>query len=342
MSNHTRSALLSNRLDELSYWFSLLPVAVLDSQPQLLLDRAWLGMLSFAGEFIVPLERAEAALNRVADLPPTWRDELAVLRLWQRQLSNDQTGVYTDALKIAAGLAPESALARGWCWMAAVLTSGVPPDAPIAAYAQTAAEAFVLASCELGRVRIIGWQATHYSQIGDAKSTLVICEQAQQMIAVQRHPLLVERGFFDSLAGETHYWLDRPQEATAYFQRTLNDARMRNEALPILRASACLQLCEMAMGKVVDLTDAQIAEEMKIWQQHEQAYPIGIKSQVVLWQIKRWLTLGGPLQAWEAYQQLRVTLEATPVDAPDALWLANLYANVALGRDLDKLTPHLM
>lgn len=341
LSNHTRSALLSNRLAQLRYWFSMLPVAALDSQPQLLLDRAWLGLMSAADLFADALARAEAVLGRLSDLPATWRDELAVLQLWQRQISNDHTGVYADALKIAAGLAPESVLARGWCWLVVVITSSAPVGAPIAAHAQTAAAAFEIAGCEVGRLLVIGWQAAHYAQVGDVPSALIVCEQAHQLIARQQYSSLDEREYFDFLAGEIHYWLDRPQEAAVYFHRALNDARMRSDALPILRATACLQLCELALGKTVDLTDAQIAEETALWRQNEQAYTIGIKSNVVLWQIQRWLMLGRPLQAWEAYQQLGVTVETTPTDAPETLWMVILQANVAVGRDLESLTPHL-
>jgi len=340
--NHARPALLRNRQVELRHWLNLLPPTALDAHPQLLLDRAWLSMMSASDEFTAALARAEAVVARFPDPPGVWGDELAVLRLWRRMLSDNQAEAYADALQTATRLAPESAMARGWCWMAAVLARSThPAGAPIDEHAQAAAAAFAAAGCDIGNLLIIGWQAEHYAALGDAQATLAVCEQAHQIINAQQYPALDEREFFDVLAGEVHYWSDRPQTAAAYFQRSLVDARTRGDALLILRANACLQLCEVALGKTVTMTDAQREEEMALWRRDEHAYAIGFRSQVALWQIRRWLRLGRPLDAWGAYLQVGVTLSTIPPEAPETLWMTTLLAHVALGRELAALTVHL-
>ena len=341
--NHARPALLCNRQAELRHWLNLLPKRVLDAHPQLLLDRAWLGVMSAADEFGAALEAAEAALAKFSGPQPTvWKDELAVLRLWRRMLSDDQRGIYPDALQTVARLAPESVLARGWCWMAAVLARSThPAGAPIAEHAAAAAAAFAAAGHEIGTLVVIGWQAEYYAMFGDAQAALAICEQAHQIVGAQQYPAFEEREFFDFLAGEVHYWSDHPEAAAVCFQRALVDARMRGDALPALRASVCLQLCEMASGKPVTVTDMQREEETAIWRRHAQAYAIGLKSRIAFWQIYRWIRLGRPLDGWDVYQKMGVTLSTLPPDAPEALWMMALLAHVASGRELAGLTVHL-
>lgn len=342
LANHTRSALLSNRQTELRHWFNLLPATALDVRPQLLLDRAWLIMMSAVDEFAVALARADAAIAALASPPVSWLDELAVLYLWQRLLSDSQDGLYEDALAVAERLAPESMLARGWCWLAAMLArSTQPAGAPVAAHAQAAAAAFTAAGCDVGSLLVTGWQADYYASIGDARAALAVCERAHHLIMSQQYPALQEREYFDYLAGEIHYWLDRPQEAVVCFQLALRDARARGDGLSILRASASLHMCEVALGGTVLLTAAHRSEEAALWRHNEQACAIGLKSQIVLLQIQRWLLLGQPLEAWGAYEQLRMSPDAASLDAPEALWIALLLANVALGHDLATLTPHL-
>lgn len=342
LANHSRSALLSNRQAELRHWFSLLPATALESHPQLLLDRAWLGMISAVDEFAAGLARADAAITALATPLVAWVDELAVLRLWERALGASQAGLYGDALATVECLAPESQLARGWCWLAATLArSTQPTDAPVAAHAQAAAAAFAAAGCDVGSLLVTGWQAEHYAAVGDAQAALAVCKRAHQLILSQPYPALHEREYFDFLAGEIYYWLDRPQEAVACLQRALSNAQAHHDALPILRADACLHMCEVALGRSVTLTEADRAEEAALWQDNAQPYAIGFRSQVVLWQIQRWLALGQPMEAWEAYQRLGLSPATLSADAPDALALAVLLANVALGRDLAALSPHL-
>jgi len=341
LANHTRSALLSNRQTELRHWFNLLPATALDVRPQLLLDRAWLIMMSAVDEFAVALARVDAAIAALASPPVSWLDELAVLYLWQRLLGDSQDGLYEDALAVAERLAPESMLARGWCWLAAMLArSTQPAGAPVAAHAQAAAAAFTAAGCDVGSLLVTGWQAEYYASIGDAPAALALCERAHQLILSQQYPALHEREYFDFLAGEVYYWLDRPQDAAAYFQRALDDARTHSDAMSTLRASAAMQVCEVALGRSLTPTDADRAEEAELWRRNEQGCSVGFKSQVVLWQIQRWLLLGQPAEAWGAYQQLSLSPETASVDAPETLWMAILLANVALGRDLAMLTPH--
>ena len=343
LANHARPALLSNRQAELRHWFNLLPNRILDAHPQLLLDRAWLGVMSAADEFGAALEAAEAALAKFSGPQPTvWKDELAVLRLWRRMFSDDRRGIYPDALQTVARLAPESVLARGWCWMAAVLARSThPADAPIAEHVAAAAAAFAAAGYEIGTLVVIGWQAEYYVTLGDAQAALAACEQAHQIVGAQQYPAFEEREFFDFLAGEVHYWSDHPEAAAVCFQRALVDARMRGDALPALRASVCLQLCEMASGKPVTVTDMQREEETAIWRRHAQAYAIGLKSRIAFWQIYRWIRLGRPLDGWDVYQKMGVTLSTLPPDAPEALWMMALLAHVASGRELAGLTVHL-
>jgi len=343
LANHARPALLCNRQAELRHWFNLLPKRVLDAHPQLLLDRAWLGVMSAADEFVAALEAAEAALAKFSGpQPAVWGDELAVLRLWRRMFSDDQRGTYPDALQTAARLAPESALARGWCWMAAVVARSThPAGAPIAEHAAAAAAAFVAAGYEIGKLLVIGWQAEYHAMLGDAQAALAACEQAHQIVGAQQYPAFEEREFFDFLAGEVHYWSDHPEAAAVCFQRALVDARMRGDALPALRASVCLQLCEMASGKPVTVTEVQREEETAIWRRHAQAYAIGFKGQVAFWQIYRWIRLGRPLDGWDVHQQVGVPLSALSPDVPEALWMMTLLAHVALGRELAGLTVHL-
>jgi ATP/maltotriose-dependent transcriptional regulator MalT len=145
----------------------------------------------------------------------------------------------------------------------------------------------------------------------------------------------------DKLAGEVHYWSDHPEAAAACFQRALVDARMRGDTLPILQARVCLQLCEMASGKTATMTDAQREEETALWQHNVQAYASGYRGQVAFWQIHRWVRLGRPLDGWDLYQQMGVTLSTLPPDAPESLWMMALLAHVALGRELAELTVHL-
>ena len=343
LANHARPALLSNRQAELRHWFNLLPNRILDAHPQLLLDRAWLGVMSAADEFGAALEAAEAALAKFSGPQPTvWKDELAVLRLWRRMLSDDQRGIYPDALQTVARLAPESVLARGWCWMAAVLARSThPADAPIAEHVAAAAAAFAAAGYEIGTLVVIGWQAEYYVTLGDAQAALAACEQAHQIVGAQQYPAFEEREFFDFLAGEVHYWSDHPEAAAVCFQRSLVDAHMCGDALRILRASVCLQLCEMASGKPVTVTDMQREEETAIWRRHAQAYAIGLKSRIAFWQIYRWIRLGRPLDGWDVYQQVGVTLSTLPLEAPETLWMTALLAHVALGREVEELTVHL-
>jgi LuxR family maltose regulon positive regulatory protein len=342
LSRYSRSALLDNRQTELRSWFSLLPDAAFNSQPQLLLDRCWLALISASNEFITALTRAEEVMAKRSDLPAAWRDELAVLQLWRRQISDEQTDVYVDALKTVAHLAPESALARGWCWLATLFTHSTHPGgSPTAEHAQAAAMAFTDAGYDMGLLQVSGWQAKHYAALGEAPAALAVCQQAHQIIAAQEYPVLDQQESFDFLAGSIYYWSDSHQEAIQYFQRALDNARTRNDALPILRASACLHLCELALDKAVTLTDGQIGEESTLWRSNEQAYTDSFKGEVVLWQIQRWLRLGRLDDAWGAYQQLGVTLETMSVNAPDTLWMATLLTNVALGRNLVVLTPHL-
>jgi LuxR family maltose regulon positive regulatory protein len=341
LANHARSILLNNRQAELRHWFNLLPAATLDTHPQLLLDRAWLSVVNDLDELRAVLARVDAVMAALPSLPAAWQDELATLHIWQRMMSGSQAGVYEDALATATRLAPESALARGWCGLAALLTrSAQPAGAPVAAYAQEAASAFTAAGYDFGSLLVTGWQAEYSALIGDAPAALALCERSHQLILSQQYPALHERGYFDFLAGEVYYWLDRPQDAAAYFQRVLDDARTRSEAMSTLRASAALQVCEVALGRSLTPTDADCAEEAELWQRAEQGCSVGFKSRVVLWQIQRWLLLGQPAEAWGAYQQLRLSPETAAVDAPEALWVAILLANVALGRNLATLTPH--
>ncbi|MFM7172545.1 MAG: LuxR C-terminal-related transcriptional regulator, partial [Caldilinea sp.] len=174
-----------------------------------------------------------------------------------------------------------------------------------------------------------------------AQAALAACVQAHQIIDAQQYPAFEERKFFDMLAGEVHYWSDHPEVAAACFQRALIDARMRGNALLLLRASTCLQLCEMASGKTVTMTDAQREEETALWQRNVQVYASGYGSQVAFWQIHRWVRLGRPLDGWDLYQQMGVTLSTLPPDAPESLWMMALLAHVALGRELAELTVHL-
>ncbi|MFM7172353.1 MAG: AAA family ATPase [Caldilinea sp.] len=286
--NHARPALLRNQQAELRRWLSLLPNRVLAAHPQLLLDRAWLGVMSATDEFVAALADAEAALAGISNLPAVWGDELAVLWLWRRMFSDDSRGIYSDALQTAERLAPESTLARGWCWMAAVVArSTQPAGAPIAEHAAAAAAAFAAAGYEIGTLVVIGWQAEYYTKLGDAQAALAACVQAHQIIDAQQYPAFEEREFFDMLAGEVHYWSDHPEAAAACFQRALVDARMRGDALPILRARVCLQLCEMASGKTATMTEAQREEETALWRRNVQAYASGYRSQVAFWQIHR-------------------------------------------------------
>ena len=340
--NHARPALLHNRQAELRRWLSLLPNRTLDAHPQLLLDRAWLGVLSATDEFVAALADAEAALAGFSNLPAVWGDELAVLRLWRRMFSDDQRGIYPDALQTAERLAPESALARGWCWMVAVVACRTQPaGAPIAEHAAAAATAFAAAGYEIGTLVVIGWQAEYYAKLGDAQAALAACARAHQIIDAQQYPAFEEREFFDMLAGEVHYWSDHLDAAAACFQRALVDARMRGDALPILRARVCLQLCEMASGKTVTMTDAQREEETALWQHNVHAYASGYRSQVAFWRIYRWVRLGRPLDGWNLYQQMDVTLSTLPPDAHEAFWMMTLLVHVALGRELEGLTVHL-
>ncbi|MFM7583986.1 MAG: AAA family ATPase, partial [Caldilinea sp.] len=298
--NHARPALLRNQQAELRRWLNLLPNRVLAAHPQLLLDRAWLGVMSATDEFVAALADAEAALAGISNLPAVWGDELAVLWLWRRMFSDDSRGIYSDALQTAERLAPESVLARGWCWMAAVLArSTQPAGAPIAEHAAAAAAAFAAAGYEIGTLVVIGWQAEYYAKLGDAQAALAACVQAHQIIDAQQYPAFEEREFFDMLAGEVHYWSDHPEAAAACFQRVLVDARMRGDALPILRARVCLQLCEMASGKTATMTDAQREEETALWRRNVQAYASGYRSQVAFWQIHRWVRLSRPLDGWD-------------------------------------------
>ncbi|MFM7172354.1 MAG: response regulator transcription factor [Caldilinea sp.] len=53
------------------------------------------------------------------------------------------------------------------------------------------------------------------------------------------------------------------------------------------------------------------------------------------------MRLSRPLDGWDLYQQMGVTLSTLPPDAHEALWMMALLAHVALRRELAELTVHL-
>ncbi|MFZ4850492.1 MAG: LuxR C-terminal-related transcriptional regulator [Caldilinea sp.] len=343
LETRSRAALLQNQLAELRHWYSLLPAAQIDSRPQLLLDWAWLGISANPAEAIASIARAEMHLGTARRLTAEWQDELAVLRLLARLYNNEHQNLYADAETTLAQLAPSSHLAYGWCLlMLAIVASNHAVTAVTQAQLEAAAVEFRAANFNDGVYTVLAVQATQQKLAGEAQASLATCQTALALAGLQANRLLDHVCFFHGIAGHTLYLLDQPERAALHFQRILEDAPYAQDACYLrLWATLCLQLCAIAQGEAVTVTAQQRAEELALWQQYApESNPIS-RSNLIYWQMKRWLALGDPASAWAAFERMGVTLETLASDATQFMWLTLLTAYLAAGRELAAVGTHL-
>lgn len=341
LESHSRNAILGNRLTELRHWLHILPTAIVDARPRLLIDRAWLAAITDYNELREVMVHSEPIIDKLTNLPQPLQEDWEVLCFLKRLMSNDLQNLYVDVTETAKKMDKTNHLAQGYCHlMAALLAHQM--NVSVREYHTTEADKeFSAIGFNFGSLLIAGLQAVDMMHTGRSDSALSICRGTELIFTDEKHPQFGDKEFFDHLAGEIHYWRNELAEAAISFQDAQKNAERENNGVIILRAQASLQLCDLALGRPVELTKEQVEYEQNIWQKNYHVNNDSTLATVVIWQMRRWLALGLPHEAWRAFQQLSISSETLPTYSADVLWIALLMAYVSNGYQLDKLTPTL-
>lgn len=339
----SRTALLSDRLDELRHWLELLPQAEIDARLPLLLDKAWLYFLqSNIGDFVPALLRARELAAALPHLAPAEGDELAALDLLQQLFSNERDGLYDRAITAAGQFAVQSHLARGWAYMVGLIMVNQGRNPPVDEYFQQAAGSFRALGFVRGELELLTVHAFYHFGAGNAEGVLAGCRRGLELVAQQNRPHPNDAATLAFLAGEVLYWQNRIEEAAGYFQCSSDWAQRLAEPVYGLMTQICLDLCAAAgwqPGCSAALPPRQ--DEDRLWNEFCDDPDIGQKARVAQWHMWRSLLHRAPQAAWQVFSRLDVSLETLPADAPDTVWLALLTAYVAQGRQLDLLSAPL-
>jgi len=331
VQSRSRAALLQDRRADVVQWVGLLPPAVVDERPPLLVDLLWASMFGVISDFSELFARLDGALA-VQETPQVLRDEAVALRLLARMMTGDRRNLRGDAMAAVAGMDESSHLALGWTLMVAVLTTGrLQVDSPFALAMRALAE-FEAAAFPRGEIIVLGWQTLHYQGVGDSAALVECCRRGMEIVARQPWPDPADGLYFAMSAAETLYWLDRIDEARALFLELLAEGQRLNLLFYQLMASAFLEMCDYAQGRVPARSRAAErleAERLRVYLQEDVI--AASNAQVVLALMLRDLVAGRPDDAWERFLLLKVGLETLTDDVAELIAMATLTAHVARG-----------
>lgn len=337
VQSRAHQAILHGYLTELRHWAGLLPAALIDARPRLLIDLTWLAYLTGLHEFRNALERTQTILKMQPSLPAPWQDELQALSLLLRYMDGDRRHLHRDALNAVAGFDTTSHLARGWAYIVAIFISSQAPGSPTNEYVQQAAAAFSTVGFARGSIYALGWQALHALGLGDATEIADVCAQAVSLLAPSSRLDPSEYTPLALMAGQVHYWQNRIDDAADHFERALTNAQAYEDDPNIVQAHACLGLCTRLTGAPPP-TPINSAQH---WRIIDDKCAPDARATVAYWEMWHHQVAGAPQAAWAIFQKMGLSLENVPADAPDMVWLALLTAYVTSGRNLTQLTPAL-
>lgn len=324
-----RATMLKNHLDELSHWLILLPEDVLAADPVLLLDRAWLMLLTAGQPLADAVQQVEHAIKRYPNPFQGWLEDLLVIRLWLRLLSSDQSDVYTDTLKALREISVDNHLARGWAWLVAALSSKQVVNAPALDYVHNGSAELSQSGFIAGQIYTLLIEATLNHHLRRLE-TVAICRKGIAFIEAQERQHPGDIAAFCLLAGESCFWQDDLQEAAVFFRKAYKNTSALDSRLHLLVIDEALALCATLLDPMnpVEIQAIETQEISRLLSENEHTT---FNIQYVYWRMLRWLATGNTIKAWETFQVLNVTLEILTLESPHMLWLVVLFAYICCG-----------
>jgi ATP/maltotriose-dependent transcriptional regulator MalT len=321
-----RAAILKNHLDELSHWLTLLPADVLAADPVLLLDRAWLMLLTAGQPLADAVQQAEHAIKKHPSPFQGWWEDVIVIRLWLRLLSPDQSDVCTDTLKALREISVDNHLARGWAWLVAALSSRQEVNAPALDYVHNGSAELSQSGFIAGQIYTLIVEAALNHHLGRLE-TVAVCQKGIAFIEAQerQHPSDIQA--FCLQAGESCFWQDDVQEAALFFRKAYKNTPILDSRLNTLVVEEALTLCAALLDPINPM-EIQAIETQEIRRLLSENQHTTFNVQYVYWRMLRWLAAGNTIKAWETFQLLNVTLDMLTLESPHMLWLVVLFAYV--------------
>jgi LuxR family maltose regulon positive regulatory protein len=342
----SRSTLLTNQLDELSHWLTLLPADVLTVDPLLLLDQAWLVLLMADQPVASAVQQAEDAIKKHPNPLQGWREDLAVLQLWVRLLSPDQSDVCADALKVLQQLSNDNHLACGFAWLIAALSSKQVADAPMLKYVHNASSELSLAGFIAGQLYTLLVEASLCHQLG-MPETVAVCQKGIEFVEAQTRRNPADVAALALIAGEALFWQDNLPKAAELFDKASKNIHLLDSQLYAMAADEALALCASLLDPTNPLkSHAPNAQEMHRLISADLYNTFSV--QYVYWRMLHWLAVGNSPKAWETFQLLNVTLNMLTLESPHMLWVVVLLAYVccrtptAVAADADALRHSML
>jgi LuxR family maltose regulon positive regulatory protein len=321
-----RATLLKNQLDELSHWLTLLPADVLAVDPLLLLDRAWLVLLMAGQPVADAVQQAEQIIKKHPNPSRRWWEELSVLQLWVRLLSPDQSNVCTDALKVLRQISADNHLARGWAWLVAALSSRQVVSAPMLDYIHNASAELSQAGFVAGEIYTLLVEAVLCHQLGRPE-TVAVCQKGIEFVNKQEGKKPEDTAAFAFIGGEASFWQDNLPEAAVFFGEANKNIHLLDSRLYAMAADEAVALCSFFLEPTNPLEIRAINTQEMRQLMSEDIYNT-FTIHYVYWHMLRRLTTGNPIQAWETFQLLNVTLDVLTPESPHMLWVVVLLAYV--------------
>jgi len=336
-----RPALLRNDLRSLPAWLRSLPETCLNRRPELLIELAWISMQTGGDNLHTILKRIQDNSASTTALSPSAQEDRDTLAILARIVSSDQNGLYNDVTALIKRLSPGNHLARGWAHLVAALAVGsINPETPSLPHIQHALAAFRAITYSGGQITALLVRSAIEQVEGKATAAIATCQNGLAIAQTLPNPDLSDLYALHFLAGETLYWLNRPNDAITHFKEALAITELLDNPSHIVYARCWLQLCAAALGQQVEITAEEIADEDRLVARALRTQARSNIAQMIDGQVRRWLILGHPTRAWQAWQQIGTDLESLTIASPYVFWYSTFSAWIARGQELERLTPY--
>jgi LuxR family maltose regulon positive regulatory protein len=342
---HSRAAILRTDIVSLRRWLRMLPAEALRSQPQLVIDDAWLAYGTTDKHLRERYSTARAVIDAIgANFPDhvrsEWEAELHVLDAIAAQDEWNFDRVRAALQRAADTPHDPRGLAEAFRLQKSIY---VPPHSPALAeqgrLLQQAAAIFHELKHEHANVECLMAHGVLLWRSFDLPRALIAFNEAAAIVAAENLELSATAAELHYARGELFFLMNRLDEARAEFERVLQLHTLLGDSVSMVDwARVHLQECALLAGaSSQDVLDNDAAH----WAAVRHKSPHWVVTRSAWMRVRRDLRTGQLLGARRIAAGLGASLDQLTPEMPESQWLALLLSELYAGEATESLLGSL-